>query len=218
MLYTREILDRTTGHLVTVPIGDWITVTELGERYGLGRKKIRAILHHMGLLQPERGHYRLPHWAVERGLGNRIERSKSRHPFDVISPLGQQLIAEAWEATVADYDASCRAEAGVDAARAALDAFKARRQSPMTTQEEVCWLLDYRDLPYETIATVLEVDRALVSRYAKRRANDEGYWKRWKQFAPKQSNQPAPPAPKESYTQRSIGLDDEEAIFRRLAT
>ena len=103
MLYTQEALDRTTGHLVQVSLGDWITVTELGQRYGVSPRQARAILHHMGLLQPERGRYRLPRQAVEKGLGLRHDRPRSGHPFDVISPLGQQLIAEVWAETVADY-------------------------------------------------------------------------------------------------------------------
>lgn len=218
MLYTREILDRSTGHLVTVSIGDWITVTELGERYGVGPKQIRAILHHMGLLQPERGHYRLPHWAVRKGLGRRHERPRSGYPFDAISPLGQRLIDEAWEATVADYEASRRAEAGIDKAKSALEAFKASRQHPMTTQEEVCWLLDHYDLPYETIARIIEVDRALVSRYAKRRAGDKNYWKQWKQYSPRQADQLSLLLPREAYSQRSLDVDGEETTFRRLAT
>ena len=185
MLYSREVLDRSTGRLVNVSIGDWITVTELGQRYGVGSRKIRAILHHMGLLQAEKGRYRLPHWAVAKGLGTRHDRPKSGRPFDVISPLGQKLIGEAWEVTVADYEASLRAEAGVEEAKSALEAFKARRLHSMTTQEEVCWLLDHvRDIPYERIAKVLEVDRALVSRYAQRRSDDRAYWTRCKQCAP----------------------------------
>jgi len=47
MHYTAEVLDRATGDLKEVSLGEWITVTELGELYGVGRRKVRSILHHM---------------------------------------------------------------------------------------------------------------------------------------------------------------------------
>jgi ribosomal protein S25 len=56
MNYTAETLDRATGELKEVSLGNWITVTELGERYGVGPKQVRTILHHMGLLQSEDRH------------------------------------------------------------------------------------------------------------------------------------------------------------------
>jgi ribosomal protein S25 len=56
MNYTAETLDRTTGELKEVSLDNWITVTELGERYGVGPKQVRTILHHMGLLQSEDRH------------------------------------------------------------------------------------------------------------------------------------------------------------------
>ena len=39
MIYTREELDRSSGRLVDFSIGDWITVTELGRRYGVGNER-----------------------------------------------------------------------------------------------------------------------------------------------------------------------------------
>lgn len=212
MIYNREILDRSTGKLAIVPIGDWITVTELGNRYGVGPRKVRAILHHMGILQAERGHYRLPFWAVERGLGRRHDRPKSGYAFDVISPLGQQLIDEVWEETVADYEADLRADARIDMARAALDTFKAYRKHPMTAQEEVCWLLDYteksrHEMTFEAIAKTIGVDRALVSRYAKRRARDKGFWRRWRSFSGRASEKPKPPSSTEAFLSVLAGAD-----------
>jgi hypothetical protein len=53
MIYTTEQLDRTTGDLIVVDLGNWITVTELGKQYGLGEKKIRSVLHHLGMLREE---------------------------------------------------------------------------------------------------------------------------------------------------------------------
>ncbi|MBN9333010.1 MAG: hypothetical protein J0I64_06025, partial [Devosia sp.] len=100
MEYVTEVIDRQTGELVTVSQGNWITVSELGECYGVGRKEIRQVLVKMELLQPEGApdhtRYRLAHWAVEAGLGKRVER-KGRIPFDTISPLGQEWIAARWD-------------------------------------------------------------------------------------------------------------------------
>jgi hypothetical protein len=173
MHYTTEALDRSTGDLKEVSLGKWITVTELGERYGVGNKKIRSILHHMGLLQSEgqHGRYRLTPHAVEQGLGKRIDKSKSGWPFDVISPEGQRLIALAWDETVADLERERLNDPVVQAADAALQAFKEQRASTFQTQQEVCWLLDYfPSLTMEWIAAVISVQRPLVSRYANLRS------------------------------------------------
>lgn len=170
MHYTAEVLDRATGDLKEVSLGEWITVTELGEQYGVGKRKIRSILHHMGLLQSEgqHGRYRLTAHAVEQGLGKRIEKArKSKWPFDVISPEGQRLIASIWHETVADLEHERLSDPLVQAADAALQAFKAQRFTPMETQQVVCWLQNhFSDLTFQQIADLIGVERPLVSRYA----------------------------------------------------
>lgn len=184
MNYTAEVLDRTTGDLKEVSLGDWITVTELGEQYGVGSKKVRSILHHMGLLQSEgqHGRYRLTLHAVEQGLGKRIDKAKnSKWPFDVISPEGQRLIALVWRETVTDFERERLSEPIVRSADAALQAFKAQRSSALETQQEVCWLLDhYRDLSLQQIADLLGVQRPLVSRYANLREKQREFHRRQK--------------------------------------
>jgi len=200
MEYKREILDRATGHLIEVSVGDWITVTELGHRYGLGEKKVRAVLHHIGLLAPEEGRYRLTRCAVEKGLGMRHDRPrKSKYPFDVISPKGQRLIEQIWSEAYDDYEAERRGDEQIAEALSTLDAFRRSRRS-MTTQEEVCWVLDhYPSLSLQQVASVVEVDRALVSRYAKRRADDRGYWRRWKRLSGDNARTPEAPKPLQVY-------------------
>lgn len=163
MEYHQEILDRATGRLETKSIGEWITVTELGAQYGVGPKKVRAILHHMGVLAQEGRRYRLPRHLVEAGIGIRHDKPKSGHPFDVISPKGQDLIASVWYEAAEDYAADCRKDRSVLLIQTAIDIFKARRLSPMTTQEDVCWVLDhFPDTAHRTIAEILEVSPALV--------------------------------------------------------
>jgi hypothetical protein len=182
MHYTAEVLDRSTGNLKEVSLGEWITVTELGERYGVGNKKVRAILHHMGLLQSEgrHGRYRLTPHAVEQGLGKRIEKArKSKYPFDVISPEGQRLIAENWQAAVAEMNIEKVATPLLRAASDGLTHFRNSRVSEPTTQMEVCWLIDhFSKLSMTDIGTLIGVERPLVSRYANLRFKQLEFAKR----------------------------------------
>lgn len=171
MEYHQEVLDRATGRLETKSIGEWITVTELGERHGAGTKKTRAILYHMGVLAQEGRRYRLPRHLVEVGIGLRHDNPKSGYPFDVISPAGQSLIASVWSETAKDYEADCREDAEVPLVRASLAAFKATRLSHMDTRQEVYWVLDhFPDTLLQTVAAALEVSPALVSRYVAERS------------------------------------------------
>ncbi len=182
--YTSEVLDRATGDLKEVSLGDWITVTELGERYSVGRRKVRSILHHMGLLQSEgqHGRYRLSPKAVEQGLGIRHDNPRrSKYPFDVISPEGQRLIESIWDETVADLERERLDDPLVRSANAALQEFQALSHTTMTTQEEVCWLIiRFPDLTYQQIANLLGVQRPLVSRYANLQKRQINYRERQK--------------------------------------
>jgi hypothetical protein len=110
MHYTEEMLDRTTGELVTIDKGDWITVTELGGRYGVTRIKVRAVLRQMGFLYVTGGQahnrHRLTPQAIEAGHGKHIpaKAGKRMNPFDVISPEGQRWIGERWADALAAVD------------------------------------------------------------------------------------------------------------------
>jgi len=97
--YVSSSLNRETGDIDTISLGNWITVTELGAMYGVGPKRARQVLYHMGLLQPEttgrHTKYHLSENAVLEGYGSRnISRIGKRAGtvFDVISPLGQALL------------------------------------------------------------------------------------------------------------------------------
>ena|GEM_PF-1834589 len=180
LIYTREVLDRSTGALEMTSVGDWITVTELGQRHGVGRKQVRAILHHMGVLAQEGRSYRLPRSLVERGIGIRHDKPKSGHAFDVISPLGQQLIAEAWDCTHADYEHEVRGGLTGEM-RQQLEAFQSRRLNRLGNQEGVSWFLDhFPDASASDIARALEVTPALVTRYQKARDRSLSFWEHFK--------------------------------------
>lgn len=179
MEYIQEVLDRTTGQLKTQSLGDWITVSELGQRYGVGNRKVRCILHHMGVLAREGRCYRLPHRLVEAGIGKRIDFPSSGHAFDTISPKGQELVATIWTETAEGYETETGNSALVATVRGALAAFNAVRSEPLETAGEVRWVLDhFRDIKFNVVATALEVSPALVTRYARQRATEIDYRKR----------------------------------------
>lgn len=181
MIYERESLDRNTGELQT-SFEEWITITELGKRYSIGSKKIRAVLYHMGVLQPENGRYRLNPDLVDRGLGIRHEKPKSGYPFDVLSPLCQTLIDEAWEYTLEDQQNELLSNRQINKAGAALENFKTNRKGLMTNQMEVCWLLDhFSHLTHQDIADLTDITRQAVSQFAKTQGRQRREMKRQKQ-------------------------------------
>ncbi|WP_404292414.1 hypothetical protein ACD578_08950 [Microvirga sp. RSM25] len=186
MLYTAEQLDRSTGDLRIVDLGNWITVTEFGQQYGLGPKKIRSALHHLGMLQVEGKRLRLTSKAVALGYGRRHDfPKKHRHPFDVISPLGQKVIAENWERLIADMAEEKAGKPILKEASAALESFKKGRLGEVTTQMQVCWLRDhFHILTQEEIAALIDTPRPLVNRYVKLQEKQREYAKRQRQGEP----------------------------------
>lgn len=182
MEYFTEVIDRRTGELVSLSQGNWITVSELGEAYGVGKKEVRQVLVKMEFLQPEgtRDHtrYRLAHWAVDAGFGRRIER-KGKVPFDTISPLGQDWIAAHWDAVKASIEDAKTEE--VRTAEAALNRFIEERDSfrdavgreKMTTKEMIYWLVfHFPSLTQSEISQVVHVSQPLVSKILKKRDED----------------------------------------------
>lgn len=179
MEYQQEVLDRGTGQLTTQSMGNWVTVTELGQRFGAGPRKVRAVLHHMGVLAKEGKLYRLPRSWVERGIGIRHDFPRSGRAFDVISPKGQEMITALWSQTSADYEAEAAADSMVVGARDALRMLMATRSAPLGTAGEVRWLLDhFRDIRHDVVARALEVTPALVTRYTKQRADQIAHLQR----------------------------------------
>jgi len=166
--YTAETLNRSTGDLVLTSLGNYLTVTEFGKERDKGPREIRAILFHMGLLRNEgrHGRYRLPPSAVAAGYGKRHETPKSGFPFDTLSPLGQRLIAEAWDHTVSDLENELAQSPTTLRAKAELAAFSNDRGRVLKTQEAVSWLqFRFPDLLHRQMATILSVSEQLVGRY-----------------------------------------------------
>ena len=182
MEYTSEVLDRANGDLKIITLGNWITVTELGKEHGLGSRKIRSILHHLGMLQPEKKRLRLTLKAVALGYGKRHDNPKKiKHPFDVISPLGQKVIAENVGWVMEDMDHEKRSKPQLLIASQILEGFKGNRQGEMTTQMEVCWMRDhFPDLTQDEIAGLIDTPQSLVNRYAKTQAKHRDFHQRRK--------------------------------------
>ena len=172
MIYTREIFDRITGELITVSDGDWITLAELGQLYGLGRRKTTEVLRVLDVLVIENDNgtnrHRLADWFVQRGYGKRLYRKADRYPFHVISPSGQEWIAEMWSLAIEEIEATKKAGIVAEAS-AALEAFSVDRRE-MNAQMQVCWLVDHFPKLTETqVASIISVSQPLVNRYVSTR-------------------------------------------------
>ncbi|MDV2966014.1 helix-turn-helix domain-containing protein [Nitratireductor aquimarinus] len=91
-----------------------MTVTEYAKSKGTGPRQARRIMERLGLLQPEIGFrsvpcradlsqskpeyrhsYRLAPWAVETGLGKRVE-PRNRIAYDILSPDGITWLNVHW--------------------------------------------------------------------------------------------------------------------------
>ena len=172
--YYQEILDRKTGELVSVDRGDWITLGELGQMFGMGRRQTTTILRQMNFVQVEGGgrncRHRLCEWAELRGLGKRLHRKSDRFPFDVISPEGVSWISKRWQQAVAEVERQT-ITGPVEEAKAALQHFQtARGRHEMAVVQMVRWIADFfPDLTHQQIATALDVSRQLVDRFMKER-------------------------------------------------
>lgn len=148
MQYTTEVFDRRSGELVSLDLGVYMTVSELGEVFGLSPRQIRKVLHTLGLAAPEgsRGNYRLTFEAVRKGYGKRIDRpKKGRYAFDVISPAGQKLVADNLPRALVEIERQ-RVPLAQEMAEV-IEAYRAFRSakglSELTLQAEVCWLADH---------------------------------------------------------------------------
>lgn len=172
MEYTQEILDRQTGEMLTISMGNWVTITELGEMLGAGPRETRTILRKMEFLQIEdtatKSRNRLCPWVVERGWGKRIETNRSR-PFDVVSPQGQAWVAERWQKVGAELHAAKSALSLK--ATAALNEYLRTRTSQLPVELQVFWLADYfPTITQVEIASITNVTQPLVHRYLQRRS------------------------------------------------
>jgi hypothetical protein len=169
MEYFNEVLDRTSGELLKVSKGDWITITELGQLFGTGPRRTRTILRQLGVLQVEGAEnhqrHRLASWVVNKGWGKRIEPTlKPGVPFDVVGPELRAWIGERW--SDAKETVSKTATKNAEQAAMALSAYQADRKRELGVVEGVSWLAHhFPQLTQEDVALILSVTRQLVSKY-----------------------------------------------------
>ncbi|CAN7653288.1 hypothetical protein [Rhizobium sp. LjRoot254] len=183
MQYTRKVLNRSTGELEEIDLGNWITIRELGEMHGLGRRHTTEVLRHLGVLQIETTgrvtRHLLAAWFVERGLGKRHYRRVDKFPFDVVSPDGQEWLADVWALAVQELE-QARQAGPVAEAKADFEGFKTGRRE-MLIQLQVYWLADFwPTLTQAEMATVLSVSQQLVSRNLSLRADQRSGWREFR--------------------------------------
>jgi hypothetical protein len=173
MEYVEEVLDRTTGQLNVVSKGDWITVTELADLYGVGPRVVRDILRRMDVLVIEGAakhqRHRLAAWVVQQGWGRRIEK-RGAIPFDVVGPELRDWIAARWRRTCEEM--VNKATAPSLEARAALADFnQGRLHGNLSVEQAVSWLAwFFPGLTQTEMGMVLNVTQQLVAKYLNRRA------------------------------------------------
>ncbi|MEO3387088.1 hypothetical protein [Mesorhizobium sp. CAU 1741] len=168
MEYFNEILDRKTGTLSRVSQGDWITITELGDLYDMGKREVRDILRRLEVLVVEGAErhrrHRLARWVVERGWGRRIE-AKGTHPFDVVGPELRQWLSSRWQQALQDKAREATAST-VEAARALAHFNGNRLNGDLTVQQSVSWLIDH--FPHLTqceMGLILNVTQQMIAKW-----------------------------------------------------
>lgn len=174
MRYFEEVLDRQTGDLVRVDQGDWITMEELSQLLGIGRRQMTTVLREMDFVQIEgagrNSRHRICDWVLDLGWGKRNRRKADKFPFDVINPEAVQWVRRRWQEVKEKVDERTHVQP-VAAAREALENFKVSRdRKGMECVQEVRWLADHFPLlTHDHIGTILHVSRQLVDRYMKER-------------------------------------------------
>lgn len=165
--YTKDTFDRSTGELVTLDLGVWMTLTEFTDLMGLPMKLGREVLQRIGLVGIEGGRFRLKQEHEQGGLGRRNKVKASKFPFDVLSPAGQHHASTLWDDALKAVLEDRETDGAIGVADNALAEFRQQRHGAMTTQMEVCWLQHhFPGLSTRTIARLLHVTEAIVFKWS----------------------------------------------------
>lgn len=191
-VYVQQVVDRDTGEVSWVNLGTFRPLSAVADMLGIGRRKFREVLLSLGVVQQEYDEYsrqnrhRLSPWAVESGLGRRIDRKHLRdhQPFDVLSEDGVAYVRDHL------LQATMTLEGPARAARDALVAFEARRT--LDSAQRVSWLADhYPALSQQDVSEIVGVSEGRVSQLLDRRASRLRWLKAkqaeelpWKEMAP----------------------------------
>lgn len=178
MNYVRQVTDLDTGKKTWLDLGDHRPLSEVAKDLGVGPRRFREALAHMGLLSREwddrsqQHRFRLTPGAVASGLGIRhdnkgFQYDPERTPFDVLSPTGVDYVRDHLSSALA---ALSELPADVRDALADLEAYAALRNTEMTPEMRVCWLAcHYPRLGASHIAQGLGISETLVHRYRARK-------------------------------------------------
>lgn len=162
--YVQRVTDLDTGEVSWVNLGTFRPLSTVADMLGIGRRRFRGVLLAMGMVQQEYDQYsresrnRLAPWAVESGLGRRIERKhlQDHQPFDVLSELGVAFVRDHL------LQAELALEGPAKAAREGLLAFEARRT--LDGPQRVSWLADhYLGLNQLDVARIVGLSEGRVS-------------------------------------------------------
>ncbi|QRG05621.1 hypothetical protein EZH22_21570 [Xanthobacter dioxanivorans] len=169
--YVLETADPVTGEAISFDLGVSMTLSEFTDSMGVPLRLGRAVLVEMGLLQSEGGRLRIKLEHQAAGLGMRLHKKGTRFPFDVLFPAGQAWAKERWSSAKAEVERHRGSAAAL-----ALQAYCDWRGGPMTTQMDVCWLLDhFPELTTRDIARVLSVSEAAVFKWSSLRTRQRDH-------------------------------------------
>lgn len=174
--YVLETTDPHTGEVISFDLGVSMTLTEFTDSMGVPMRLGRSILVEMGLLQSEGGRLRLKPGHQAAGLGMRLRQRGGRFPFDVLSPAGQAWASERWSSAKVAVEDRRGGAAGE-----ALSSYRQWQGETLTTQMEVCWLLDhFPELTTREIAGVLSVSESIVKKWSALRSRQREHGERLK--------------------------------------
>lgn len=178
MQYMQPVIDLDTGKKAWLDLGDHLPLSDVAKMLGVGPRRFRAVLVHMGILHREWDDHakehrnRLTPGAVQSRFGFRHDNKGFRHdpdrsPFDVLSPLGVEYVREHLASALIELN---KLPKPVQDALARLEDAQAKRQSEMTPEMRVYWFADhYPELDAAHVAKGLGISEALVHRYRGRR-------------------------------------------------
>jgi hypothetical protein len=173
MIYKRTVTDYETGQVHSIEIGNHVTITKLAEKLQVSRRELVQAMLAASLLQKEyddkadKPRNRLHPDAVEADLGFRIVAKHG--PFDVLSPLGQELAEEALREHLASKSPK-RWQHCFESLYAYCETREAEGMYSLSSRMKVAWLLDiYGDIPTDIISKGIGVSSCLVYKFVEQR-------------------------------------------------
>ncbi|MBT3791148.1 MAG: hypothetical protein HOC33_19595 [Alphaproteobacteria bacterium] len=173
MIYKRTVTDYETGEVYSIEIGNHITIAELANKLEVSRPVLAKAMLAASLLQKEyddkadKPRNRLHPDAVKADLGFRIVAEHG--PFDVLSPLGQELAEEALREHLASKSPK-RWQHCFESLYAYCETREAEGMYSLSSRMKVAWLSDfYGDIPTDIISKGIGVSPSLVYKFLEQR-------------------------------------------------